>query len=313
MLIFAQLYRYINEPNVTNQNILALYLGLGLLTKGTFIAYIPIMVLLVILLNVKQAKNTKNRMCSLVIFVVIFLSVGSYKFVENTVYRGRPLVHNLDPNPRWADKQRPTYRGLDSIYDINLLKLISHPTISPHTKHSYPLMLYGSFWYQYVPDAIHNTPIPLWNTYFFNKTHFNGNGSKFTFWGSLIYIVALLPTFFFFLGFIKIILASLYNYKELGEKHFEKITFQTASLFLFFMNLVLVIYAGIKYDVWSCFQSRLLLPSFFAIILFYAEGLECIMEKGAVVRNGILLSSVFLLLLFIGYFSLEIGYIIFKY
>jgi hypothetical protein len=174
-------------------------------------------------------------------------------------------------------------------------------------------MLYGSLWYQYVPDAIHNTSIPLWSTYFFNKTDLKGNGSQFTFLGSLIYALALVPTLLFALGLIKILLAFLYNYKRLGEKHFKKITFQATSFFLFFINLLLVIYAGIKYDVWSCFQSRLFLPSFFAIILFYAEGLDCIMEKGALLRNGILLSSVFLLLLFVGYFSMEIGYIIFKY
>ena len=308
--IFLQLFHYCNRPTLINQNVLALYLGLGLLTKGTFIVFIPILLGLVIILNYKHKVPLKRLVFSLVLFSAIVFSIGSYKFIENTYYLGRPFVHNLDPNPRWADSQRPTYKGPSSIYDVNLLKLVRNPTIAPQTRHSYPLMLYGTFWYQYIPESIYNTKIPLWSSYFFDTSSFQGNSTKYTFVGSLIYCFALIPTFLFMVGFFKILFLPFA--KNPLEKDFIRSTYASTSALLFLANVALIVYAGIKYDVWSCFQSRLVFPSLFAFVLFFDDGLNYLLTRFKKAQNSIYGSLTCLIILFLSYFVVEIGHIVLK-
>lgn len=312
-LIFLQLFNYCNRPTRSNQNLLALFLGLGLLTKGTFIVFIPILLGLVVILNYRDKISLKRLTLNFLLFSIIVLSIGSYKFVENAIYLGRPFVHNLDPNPRWADSQRPTYRGPSSFYDVNVIKLIRHPTISPQTKHSYPLMLYGTFWYQYIPESIYNTKIPLWSTFFFDTSSFQGNPSKYTYVGSLIYVFALIPTFLFMVGFFRIVLLILNYIKKSSENNFNKIIYSSTCVLLFLANLALIVYAGIKYDVWSCFQSRLLFPSLFVFLLLFDDGLDYILKYFKKAQIWIYGSLTCLTLLFSAYFSLEIGNIVLKY
>jgi hypothetical protein len=174
-------------------------------------------------------------------------------------------------------------------------------------------MLYGTFWYQYIPESIYNTKIPLWSTYFFDPTSFQGNSSKYTFVGSLIYFFALIPTFFFIVGFFRTSLLTLNFFKNPPEKDFVRSMYTFTCALSLLANLTLIVYAGIKYDVWSCFQSRLLFPSLFPFVLFFDDGLHYSHNHLNKAKNWIYGSLSCLIALFLLYFVVEIGNIVLKY
>lgn len=287
-LIFFQIFRYINKPGMLNQNILAIYLGLGLLTKGTFLAFIPPLILLIILVNFRRKINLKQSVLSMLVFIFIFSALGSYKYIENAIHFHRPIVHNLEA---YFLEQKVMYSGLKSAYDINILKLCRYPVLSEHTRHSYPLMLYGTFWYQHIPES-----------------NFTGNQTIYKYLGSCIYIFALLPTLLFFIGFLKILFSikSLFNNKNLDSPAFNKAVYGLISLFLLLSSLLLVIIAGVKYNTWGCFQSRLLFASFFSIIILFNSGLDYIEKRCAIAKRAVYLWLRCLYSLFIVYFGIEI-------
>jgi hypothetical protein len=187
--------------------------------------------------------------------------------------------------------QSPTYAGLKSFYDFNLLKLLKYPVLSDHTRRSYPLMLYGSFWYQYLPES-----------------NFKANLTPAGYLGSVIYLFALLPTLLLLIGFLKIV----YSLKKLSiiwaqDKTFHGTVFYEAvSLFLLLSNLFVIIFLAFKYDVYSVFQGRFLFPSFFSFIILLNAGLSYVQENHPAWQKIIypLLSCLYLL--FILYFGIEI-------
>jgi len=290
-LIFLQVYRYIKKPSIHNHIALAALLGTGLLTKGTFLLFIPVLLFLVAIVNLKKGLSRRNILSSLLIFTLVSLSIGSYKFIENTIILGRPIVMNLDFNPPGIKNFRPTYAGLRSFYDINVLKLVAYPTKSEYTKKSYPLVMYGTFWYQYISES-----------------NFRGNLGEFRYIGSMVYLLAVLPTSVFLLGFFRILYSArlLSNYKELDETLFDRIAFEVTSLLLLFTNLLMVVYVGLKYDIWFAFQSRYLFTCFFAIMLMLYSGLDYLRKTPRFVQRCVYFDLMFLYLSFILYFSVEI-------
>lgn len=298
-LIFLQMYLVLKKPSLKNQIALSIYLGLGLLTKGTLIFFVPIIFLFLLIVNIKNDISIKKIFLRILLASLLIFSIGSYKYIENIYNYGKPVIHNLDFKHAWADKQRPTYKGFFSFIDLNISKLIFHPTISDHTKHSYPLMLYGSLWYQYIPES-----------------NFKGNLTKFKYLGSLIYIFALIISLLFIIGFFKIFLIgkSIFYFKKLSSYHFNKIIYQISLLLIFLTTLIMIIFIGKKYDVWSCFQSRLLYSSYFSLILFLNQGIKYIQNKESYVKKFVYLSLICLFTCFIIYFGSEIvGQIFYKF
>jgi len=234
-----------------------------LLTKATFLAFIPVVLLLVVIVEWRKRKHVGAVLLSLGIIVVLFLTIGSYKYVENYRHFGDPFIHNTDPLVQdairwhWADGQKNTYRGVLSFFDWNIGKLMLHPTIGEATRHSYFLILYGSFWYQYIFES-----------------NLMGNKTVFQYFGSVIYCLALVPTLVFFVGvyaLFKKSVAAVRNRKL--ENSFIQRLF---SVLVFFATLSLIIYIGIRTDVWSCFQSRLAFPAFWGVVVLFSSGLEII-------------------------------------
>jgi len=295
-LISLQVFNYINNPCFRSQNILALYLGLGLLTKATFLAFIPVLLFLIIIIKIRQRISPSKIIAYLLIFGLMFSLIGSYKFVQNQIYLSKPFYNNLDSNEPWLKKQKPTYIGLKSIYDINLVKLVSYPTITPHTSHSYPLLLYGTFWYQYIPES-----------------NFKGNRSPLKYLGSFIYIVAVVPTLIFFVGFLRVIYSGhkLLSYRRLSKIYFNKLLYEIILVGLLMMNILMVVSVGVKYDVTSVFQSRSFFPSFGGIIIIFSSGLN-LLKRYKKIKPLIFGSLNCLFILFLVYFITEIGYLIFS-
>jgi len=293
--LFASL-RYLQKPDRRRLIRLSVVTGLGLSTKGTFLAFMPAVTALVVFRHIKD----QNRMGRLVVSVALFLfisgSLGIYKYAENMVNYGHPIVHNLDPDPPWAGKQKPTYDGIRSWVDLNIAKLAQHPTVSPHTRRSYPLLFYGTFWYQYI-----------------HESNFSGNRTRWRYLGSLIYLAAIIPTVVLFTDLVCVISRVSGALTVPGNRAGRTPTrtlFETFCVLVIALNLVLVIAAGIRFDVWSCFQSRLLFASFFSVLVLLNAGLEFTARKGAGYFRLASSSFAVLFVLFLAYFVSEIGQIL---
>lgn len=91
----------------------------------------------------------------------------------------------------------------------------------------------------------------------------------------------------------------------LNKQYMRRIIFEVSSVLLLLMNILLVVIAGLKYDVWSCFQSRLLFPSFFAIILLFNSGLNSIEKRSVFTQKIVYRLLTCLFSLFILYFLIE--------
>ncbi len=293
MLIFVQCWRFLNAPSLGNHALLGLWLGLGLLTKATFLSFIPPLVLCLLLAGAQGRLGRRSRAMGLACFLLIAAAVGSYKYVENAVYFGHPLLSNLDLNPQWARLQRPTCLGPSSLFDFNLFKLVSRPIVSSSTVHSYPLMLYATFWHSFIPESTYRSSL-----------------TPFGIVGSLIYFMAIFPTLLIAIGAAGMMRSSAAIGRLAPEADptgglRKKRIFELTALLLLMFNIGLILAAGWKYDVWSVFQSRLFFPSYFAILLMFGRGLDWAMRRAALDRLARAMLAI-LFALFAAYFAIEI-------
>ncbi|MCM3901539.1 MAG: glycosyltransferase family 39 protein, partial [Pyrinomonadaceae bacterium] len=289
-LTFLQAFAYIDRPTGRRLSILGVVLGIGLLTKGTLIAFVPPLVLLVVMMGIRQQFTIRQHIGTMLLFCSIAGVVGSYKFVQNTIHFGRPIVvYNV--NPHWLYRQQGTYQGLRSLVDVNLFKLVQNPYLSEHTRHSIPLLFYATFWPSYISG----------------ESNFD-TARLYTRLSRTIYLAGLLPTLLAILG-VGTCLWRNRSLELLTLSHdvFAQRVKEKVVLLLFVFNLALVITAGLKIDVWSCFHARYLFPSFLAILLFLGWGLEAIVRWRAWLRPGLLVGLCALSGILTCYYAIEIG------
>ena len=270
------------------QLLLALWLGLGLSTKYTFLAFAPPVVLFIIILNARARLPRRVQLARIALFIFLIAALGGYKYIDNALQYGDPFISNIDFGPAWVATQRPTWRGLSTAFDVNILKLVRQPVIAPATAHSWPLMLYGSFWYSYYPECSFRSNVvpPLHRL------------------GGLIDLLALAPTLLMVAGAASVFLniRSRLTRATMVAPGSGDLLFALAIAIL---NLAMVIAAGWRYDVCSIFQSRILFPSYVALLFFFHEGLKLASRR----RTLWLLArtmTVGLFILFLIYYAVEI-------
>jgi 4-amino-4-deoxy-L-arabinose transferase-like glycosyltransferase len=291
--IFYALHNYIRKPDVKNELIIAVLLGLGLLTKGTFLAFGPPLGLMVILSLWKKEIPVKIIIGRLVLFGVVTLLLGSYKYLENFYAEHRFIAHNID---FFTYMPANTFIGIKSILYFNLKQLVLHPTFwegDPMLEHVYPIIFYASFWYKFCEP--------------FNGFEL-GSKTSFKYIGSVIYIIGLIPSILILLGtFLKSV--SVFQFigklKSKEKASFEKGLEELTWLGILLLSILLVIIAGCKYNVWVCFQSRLFLQAFFPIIWILYAGLNFIREKSSVAFNISIISMLSISVLYFIYYLTE--------
>ncbi len=293
-ICFVQAFRYIETPHRRNLVLLALALGAGLLTKGTFIAFVPVLVGVVAAGQMVQVRPAGARIAAVALFCSLLLVTGGYKFVENTIHMGRPIVHGLDMEPEWMHEQLGTYQGLGSILDVNVLKLVRDPFLDDQTRHSFPLLLYGTFWQPYILES-----------------NLVATREGFlTIFPRLIYVAGIPLTLLMLIGLGSRVARSLPLRDLLRAAGTGTTSRQqgTTTMLLLSFNLAIVVAAGVKYDVWSCFQGRLLFPSMIGLVLASGWGVETIARRAPrlipVLDGG--LAVVYALLA--AYLAVEIGH-----
>jgi len=297
--IFYALHKYIQKPSLSNEIVIAALLGLGLLTKGTFLAFGPSLGLVVILSLWKKNLPTKLIIGRLILFGIITLTLGSYKYVENYIAEHRLIAHNID---FFYYMPANTFISIKkSLLNFNLKQLVKFPTYfegDPMLEHVYPIIFYATFWYKFC-EPLNGFEL--------------GSRTSFKYIGSIIYIIGLLPSILILLGaFLKSI--SIFKFsgklKSSNSESFEKGLEEAAWLSILLMSILLVIIAGLKYNVWVCFQSRLFLQAFFPIIWILYAGLNYLKPKSVFLFNTSVLSLLFVSILYIVYYFTEGIYIL---
>ncbi len=296
-LSLLQAHRFIAAPDWKNVLLLAVLLGLGLSTKFTFLAFTPVLLVLVLFVTWRAPLRRGAAISMVLAFALVAGVLGSYKFVDNVRRYHDPFINNLDHGD-WTEQSR-SYRGLSSYLDFNLLRLLASPTIEAappgwsDDTGSYPLLLYGTFWYQHLPES-----------------NFGGNrNAPYKYLGSLIYLAALAPSFAILLGMglLSLRIPPLLVRFDPGKEQDRTMLFAFAAMAVCIASFGLLLVSIHKYHVWSIMQARLLFPSIAGLLAAYGVGSASILRHPVGAR-WLTASEVVLLALLLMYSASEIGW-----
>ena len=102
----------------------------------------------------------------------------------NHLQMGNALYSNLDADYEWIDKQTQYWTGIGNLFDFRIWYLYDAPVYTHETASKYPVIYYGTFWYQHLPESSY-------------KSNLNANWN----WlANIIFIVALPLTLFIISG-----------------------------------------------------------------------------------------------------------------
>jgi 4-amino-4-deoxy-L-arabinose transferase-like glycosyltransferase len=292
LTVLALAYRYFLRPTIGAAVAVAAVLGLGLATKFTFLAFIPAVVGVLFVVSRRHGWSLRKTFASLAVVAIIVAGLGSYKFIDNARVVGSPLASNLDVWP-WAESHKPTWTGPMTLFDVNLMKLVRMPTVSEETVHSYPLMLYGSFWYQFFPDSTFRS-----NT----KRGLNVIGS-------VIYLCAVVPTAVMLIGLVVILWRSAAWMRSGRAWRLDDAegALRLLAVLMLLMNTALILRVGWTHDVYSVFNSRLLFPAYLGFVVCLAVGIGAVADRWSRLHrtNAVMLRA--LHGLFVIYVALDIA------
>ncbi|GAB2780817.1 hypothetical protein GCM10027275_25480 [Rhabdobacter roseus] len=105
ILLLWVLSKYIHQPSQTHEIALAVVLGLGILTQGTFLVLGLPLVVVVALVLWKVDAAAKLIFFRLLLFALIALTIGTYKYLENYYIEGRFFI----PDPAMASEPLGTF------------------------------------------------------------------------------------------------------------------------------------------------------------------------------------------------------------
>lgn len=245
-LVVLQIARFVAAPNIRQLTLLAIAIALGLLTKATFLVFLPVMFVLVLFVGFRQGHSAPRSLAVALLSLVFTCSLGSYNFIRSYREAGNPFISGLDGDYAWVAAQKQSYRGVASFLDVNVLKLLTSPSLSSATEGAYPVLLYGTFWYNHVPGS-----------------NFAGSArAPFNYLGSVIYALSFVPSAVFFAGLfllLKSLPTRLASF-DLASKLDQQLLVSLASVCFLFGNIAMIVLVLVKYHVWSVMSARLLFP-----------------------------------------------------
>lgn len=264
-------FSYIERPTTQWLVALAVMLGAGLLTKGTFLAFVPVTAGVVLAVAWRRGMGTMRALPRVTLCIGIAATVGCYKFVENYQRFGRPVVHNLDFPRNAKATETGAITGVGSFTDFDVPRLVAAPFERRKSLHSVPLLLYATTWYSYIRDS-------------------NFGRSRRTGWkwvASLLCLAGIVPTALGLIGLGRALrgMGDVAELRTLPERRFVALGQLTTATMLLLATLGIVVTAGVKYDVWTCFQGRLLFPVLFAGLLLLANGFDAVVASWAFARR----------------------------
>jgi hypothetical protein len=293
-----QIYYFSLKPSYLRLANICLLVSIGLLTKGSYLIFLVVLPFWVFVVFLLYGVNVKQAVGCTLIFAFCTCLLGSYKYFQNAIDYGMPFLSNLDFNYDWVQDQRASYRewqGVPRFFIIEFFNLLKGPIMtSDQFTYSAPVLLYGTFWFQYIPDG-----------------PFYISGRKTVrYFGTIMYLSGLISTFFVILGLFRIVFLIFSQQKKIIKFPFfiSRIVF----VILFVGNIFLLIFVVWKTEVWSVFQARLLFPTFTgALILFdYGSGLVLKYSLGSLIFR---VNAAILFFLFSFFYIAIFSFSIFKW
>jgi hypothetical protein len=168
------------------------------------------------------------------------------------------FASNLDKSCAWVVDQMGTYQDAWSFHSFKFVSLVRDPVGGQHTLHSFPTMLYASFWASHWDES----------AFAVRMLH------AYPYFTSVIYLVALPATLLMVAGVLRWFgrfLLSLRSPVQLRETLGQG---ETVAVLVFFAGLSLLYVATRVYDVCSIQQARLLFPSIFAGLILFGRELD---------------------------------------
>ncbi len=271
-LLATLTFAYIDAPSRKRLYVLGVVQGLALATKGTLIGFAPVIALVIAIVEWRRHRALVPIVTAGLAFGVTAILVGCYKFVENQVHFGTPVVGNDVLKQEWVEAQTGTYVGPSSLVDANVFKLSRYPFVGEETRHSIPLLLYGTFWTGYIKES----------NFVATRRH------PFKLVVRVLYLAAIVPTLVILVGIgtrlrrAGHLARSALAPADDGERDLRVRSDLAALAALGFLALTtaLVVKWGLKHDAWSFFQARLVFPAFLAIALAFGWGVEACERRG---------------------------------
>ncbi len=283
-------WRYIRAPSWRELVVLSVVEGAGLLTKTIFVVLIPVLGMLICWYP-REKHPGWNALLRAEAFIVIVTLLGGFKFADNLMRYGDPFYSNMDLRQDWSIAHERTYRGPVSFFDINPSRLVTSPIAGEATTGSYPVLLYGTFWYPHIPD----------------EGSFNhGQRTNLRYVGSVTYVMALLPGLLFFAGLGKLLWgmpALLRTFDASREEDLRKLA-RTVCALTIAIGILLLDVTAMRHHEWSIFQGRFLFPWFFGGAVAFSAGVEMVSKYQRAVDLGMGV----LIALFIAFFASEIAW-----
>ncbi len=271
-----QFWRWLDLPSRSRLRTLAVLCGLGLLTKATFLAIVPVLAIVVALLARRFDRSTALR--HWLEFVAISTVLGSYKFVENYWHFGSPFVTNLDAGYAWIAEQA-SGRTLPWAYvGFDVRRLLWHPM--GVERRPYLEALYQTFWYEYLPMS-NLAEARRW------PYHLTG---------SAVLVVASVPTLIMLAGVVAG-LASLPRQLAASGPPSRPERIQLArgiSIAVLVAILLLMVGQEMRTHVWSIMHSRLLLPGLVGGLAALQVGWTALRRVSPAFVDRVLLVSIML-------------------
>jgi 4-amino-4-deoxy-L-arabinose transferase-like glycosyltransferase len=289
-------FSYIEHPTTGWLIALATALGIGLLTKGTFLAFVPVTAGIVLAVAWRRRVGAARALVQATVCIAIVVTIGSYKFVENYRRFGRPIVHNLDFPANARAYEGEMIIGLRSFTDFDVPRLVVNPFERQRTLHSAPLLLYATTWYSYIKDSN------------FRLSRRTGGG-----WlARLLCLAGVLPTALALIGLGHVIggLGAMARLRELPDAIYAALGQRITATVLFLATLGIVVWAGVRYDVFACFQGRLLFPAFFSGLLLMADGFDGVVLWREGTRRWMTAALVASYVVFGAYFGIEVASVV---
>ena len=298
-LLFAQAYRFTQSPGRRHLLLLAAATGLCLATKPSFLPFLAVFLLLVLSIAYCRTRSWRKTLLAVFTFAVVTSALGSYKYIDNYVRYKNPVANIMDARFHFAyiPEQAAGYRGLRSLLDVNILRLIASPSLSPSTQQAYPVLFYGTFWYQHIPES-----------------NFGGSHRKpLSYLGSGIYILAVFPTFLMLVGMFWYLkhLPDLRSAFVLFDEAGRLLIIRYAAVLALSGICLLVATAAVLYHIWSMAQGRLLFPAIVGILVAFSKGIEVF--RGSRRTMAVLMFDMrCLTALFLVYFLMEYSLIVLR-
>jgi 4-amino-4-deoxy-L-arabinose transferase-like glycosyltransferase len=265
-LVVLQVVGFVARPTIWQAVLLALLVSLGLLTKATFLAFLPVLFVLAAFVLVRRGYSAQKAFAAALALSLLAGGLGSWRFVRSYREVGNPFVSNLDSGHPWIIAQQRSYRGAISFFDLNLWKLLVSPSVSPQTEGAYPMLLYGTFWYQHIPES----------------NFLGSRTAPFYYLGSIIYVLALAPSLVFLFGLFLLAkrLPRFVTSCDLSQPEGQHLLAGFVSVLFLLGNLALIFAVASKYHVWTLMQGRLLFPSFCGLLVPFGAGVSALGDKG---------------------------------